>query len=268
MLDVPWTQGTGDAPRLSRAHRARPEGRGVRIRQGPESDEDDWQLLAARDDGVRLRAAGDAAAAAGIADEQRGVFAHGVPAGEQPGGADDHDARLGFADAGEDAVRRQVRSGQPARRKGSEVAAHRRPSRPEQESPQEERMAHPASQATSNVVEGSTKLPPWAMLGALFGVVSAFSILTFGPIGVSGTYPRFVGAVMRRVDPAWATANPYLEKMGSFIKPETFIVLGLLIGGFLASRIGKQVAARTEFIHTGETTKAKRNRDAFLGGFL
>lgn len=129
-------------------------------------------------------------------------------------------------------------------------------------------MAHPASQATPNVVEGSTKLPPWAMLGALFGVVSAFSILTFGPIGVSGTYPRFVGAVMRRVDPAWATANPYLEKMGSFIKPETFIVLGLLIGGFLASRIGKQVAARTEFIHTGETTKAKRNRDAFLGGFL
>jgi uncharacterized membrane protein YedE/YeeE len=129
-------------------------------------------------------------------------------------------------------------------------------------------MAHPAAQAAPNVAEGSTKLPPWAMLGALFGVVSALSILTFGPIGVSGTYPRFIGAIGRRVAPAWATANPYLEKMGSIIKPETFLVLGLLIGGFLASRIGTQAAARTEFIHTGETTKAKRNRDAFLGGFL
>jgi uncharacterized protein len=129
-------------------------------------------------------------------------------------------------------------------------------------------MAHPAAQAAPNVAEGSTRLPRWALLGALFGVVSAFSILTFGPIGVSGTYPRFVGAVMRRVDPAWATANPYLEKMGSIIKPETFLVIGLLIGGFLAARFGKQVAARVEFIHTGETTAAKRNRDAFFGGFL
>jgi uncharacterized membrane protein YedE/YeeE len=129
-------------------------------------------------------------------------------------------------------------------------------------------MAHPASQATPNVAEGSTKLPPWAMLGALFGVVSALSILTFGPIGVSGTYPRFIGAIGRRVAPAWATANPYLEKMGSIIKPETFLVIGLLIGGFLAARFGKQVAARVEFIHTGETTKGKRYRDAFFGGFL
>ena len=129
-------------------------------------------------------------------------------------------------------------------------------------------MAHPAAHAAPLVAESSSKLPAWAKLGAIFGVVSALSILTFGPIGVSGTYPRFVGAVMRRLDPAWATANPYLEKMGSIIKPETFIVLGLLIGGFLASRIGTQVAARTEFIHTGETTKGKRYRDAFIGGFL
>ena len=129
-------------------------------------------------------------------------------------------------------------------------------------------MAQSVAPAAPVVAEGSSKFPAWATLGAVFGVVSALSILTFGPIGVSGTYPRFIGAIGRRIDPAWAHANPYLEKMGSIIKPETFLVIGLLIGGFLAARFGKQVAARVEFIHTGETTTAKRNRDAFLGGFL
>jgi uncharacterized protein len=129
-------------------------------------------------------------------------------------------------------------------------------------------MAHPAAHAPPIAPETSSKLPNWAKLGALFGVVSAFSILTWGPIGVSGTYPRFVGAVLRRLDPKWAIENPYLEKMGSLIKPETFLVIGLLIGGFLASRIGDGAAAHSEFIHPGETTKRKRYRDAFLGGFL
>lgn len=129
-------------------------------------------------------------------------------------------------------------------------------------------MAHPAAPTTSLDAGDSSMLPPWAKLGAIFGVVSAFSILTWGPIGVSGTYPRFIGAVMRRLDPALAVGNPYLVKMGSLIKPETFLVLGLLIGGFLASRLGARPRALPEFIHTGETTKGQRYRDAFIGGFL
>lgn len=116
-------------------------------------------------------------------------------------------------------------------------------------------MAQPAAYAAPDLAQGSTRIPSWAMLGAIFGVVSAFSILTWGPIGVSGTYPRLVGAVLRRLDPAYAVGNPYLEKMGSLIKPETFLVLGLLIGGFLASRIGKRPPAPTESVHPGETTK-------------
>lgn len=129
-------------------------------------------------------------------------------------------------------------------------------------------MSHHAAHAAPVAAQGSAKVPPWAMLGAIFGVVSALSILSWGPIGVSGTYPRFIGAILRRLDPALAAGNPYLERMGSLMKPETFLVVGLLIGGFLASRIGSQPTARTEFIHTGETTKSKRYRDAFIGGFL
>ena len=76
-----------------------------------------------------------------------------------------------------------------------------------------------------------------ALLGSLFGLVGAASILLWGPIGVSGTYPRLIGAMFAAsLDPACAAANPYLVKMGALLKPETFLVLGLPIGGFLGAR--------------------------------
>ena len=127
-------------------------------------------------------------------------------------------------------------------------------------------MAPSATQAPPGV--GSTSLPAWAKLGGIFGVVSALSILTWGPIGVSGTYPRFIGAILRRITPDMAHANPYLERMGSFLKPETFLVIGLLIGGFVAARLAGDRAAPAEYPHPGETTPGKRYRDAFIGGFL
>lgn len=129
-------------------------------------------------------------------------------------------------------------------------------------------MATSATPASPVAAANRSKLPPWAMLGAIFGIVGALSILTWGPIGVSGTYPRFIGAILRRVTPDYAIANPYLDKMGSLLRPETFLVVGLLIGGFLASRLAGDKAQAAEYIHPGETSKAKRNRDAFLGGFL
>lgn len=116
--------------------------------------------------------------------------------------------------------------------------------------------------------ERGGRLPPWALYGFLFGLVGVASIIVWGPIGVSGTYPRFIGAIARIVDPAYAAANPYLVRMGSLLKPETFIVLGLLIGGLIGARTSKVKAPACEMIHPGETTVAKRYRDAFLGGFL
>ena len=114
----------------------------------------------------------------------------------------------------------------------------------------------------------AARLPRWATLGVLFGLLSAASIALVGPIGVSGTYPRFVGSVLRYVSPEYAAANPYLVKMGSVVTPETMLVLGLLIGGFLASRLGRARANPVELVHAGETTTARRYRDAFIGGFL
>ena len=108
----------------------------------------------------------------------------------------------------------------------------------------------------------------WAVLGALFGLVSAAAIALYGPIGVSGTYPRFVGAVLRRLAPAYAASNPYLVKMGSLVTTETMLVVGLLIGGFLAAALGRGRAPALETVHARETTAARRYVDAFAGGFL
>lgn len=112
-------------------------------------------------------------------------------------------------------------------------------------------------------------LPNWLTLGVVFGLVGAASIALWGPIGVSGTYPRFIGAMFRIFDPAYAEANPYLVKMGALMKPETWLVIGLLIGGFASARTGKQPKApAVETVHAMETSTGKRYRDAFLGGLL
>ena len=116
--------------------------------------------------------------------------------------------------------------------------------------------------------EAPTEQTPWVFYGILFGLLGVVSILVWGPIGVSGTYPRFIGAIMQIVDPAYAESNPYLKRMGSLFKPETFLVLGLLIGGFLGAKLNREKAPKCEMIHSGETTTGKRYRDAFIGGFL
>lgn len=126
----------------------------------------------------------------------------------------------------------------------------------------------PPKKAPPAAGEGPSENTPWVFYGILFGLLGAFSILVWGPIGVSGTYPRFIGAIMQVVDPAYAESNPYLKRMGSLFKPETFIVIGLLIGGFLGAKVNREKAPKCEMIHKGETTTNKRYRDAFIGGFL
>ena len=129
-------------------------------------------------------------------------------------------------------------------------------------------MANPAVHAPPLAAAAERKLPGWALLGILFGVVSALSILSWGPIGASGTYPRFIAALARRVAPGYATSNPYLAKMPAFFTTETMLVIGLLIGGFIASRLGKDAKPAMEMVHASEKTPMSRYRDAFVGGFL
>jgi uncharacterized membrane protein YedE/YeeE len=111
-------------------------------------------------------------------------------------------------------------------------------------------------------------LPPWASLGIIFGLVGAASILLFGPIGVSGTYPRLIGEIGNALNPEYVAHNEYLVKMGGLLRPETFLVIGLLIGGFLGARKDAVKAPKVENPHPGVETNAKRYTEAFLAGFL
>lgn len=126
-----------------------------------------------------------------------------------------------------------------------------------------------AANAAPAAARAAGGLPPWASLGILFGVTSALSILAFGPIGVSGTYPRAIGAVARALAPGWAAGEAYLVKMGSVVTPESLLVVGLAIGGLLARRLGHQPPpAAAEVVHAVERTPRTRYLTAFGGGFL
>jgi uncharacterized membrane protein YedE/YeeE len=111
-------------------------------------------------------------------------------------------------------------------------------------------------------------MPNWASLGIIFGLVGAASILLFGPIGVSGTYPRLIGEAARVLDPAYAASNPYLVRMGGLLRPETFLVIGLVIGGFLGATRDTVRVAKVELPHVGASSNARRYTEAFLAGFL
>lgn len=113
-------------------------------------------------------------------------------------------------------------------------------------------------------------VPTWVRLGVLFGLLGSVSIALFGPIGVSGTYPRLIGSLWRAAAPAAAAEQPYLVKMGALVTPESMLVVGLLLGGLLASRVGRRRrhAPAVEVIHANETSNARRYVNAFIGGVL
>jgi uncharacterized membrane protein YedE/YeeE len=132
------------------------------------------------------------------------------------------------------------------------------------------RMTHASTSVPITADRTAINPPRWALLGVLFGLLSTAAIALYGPIGVSGTYPRFIGAILRRIAPAYAASNPYLVKMGSLVTPETMLVVGLLIGGFIAARLGatSRPIPAAEVVHARETTSGRRYVDAFLGGVL
>lgn len=130
-------------------------------------------------------------------------------------------------------------------------------------------MAQPVAQTVPLVAAPDVpKGQNWAVLGVAFGLVGAAAILLWGPIGVSTTYPRFVGEIAKLFDPSFAAGSSYLAKVGALLKPETFLVLGLPIGGFIGARISGRKAPACEMVHAMERSTGRRYLDAFLGGFL
>lgn len=110
----------------------------------------------------------------------------------------------------------------------------------------------------------------WAPLGIAFGLLATAAVAVYGPLGVSTTYPRAVGAALGATAPAIAAAQPYLALVGGLVRPETMLVLGLALGDLLARRLAPAAGPppAPEPIHRHETSARRRYLGAFAGGFL
>lgn len=99
------------------------------------------------------------------------------------------------------------------------------------------------------------------MAGAGIGILSWFAFLTAGrPLGISTSYVRLAAWVEGLVVPSHAAGVPYLAKLSPVFDWEFFLVVGVAIGGWAASRLSKAAPA--------ERPAGGRIAEAVLGGFF
>lgn len=132
----------------------------------------------------------------------------------------------------------------------------------------------------------------WLKGGVLLGLLSAFAFISYKPLGVSTSYPRTVALLLNPIVPGFVAENPYFQRVAPIVDWQLMLVLGIVIGGFIASRVVARVEAKADRTGDGAsqsgTTRAQaRNGDrcaldpseesaanprrkwrAFLGGFL
>ena len=107
--------------------------------------------------------------------------------------------------------------------------------------------------------------------GGLVGILSWFAILTVKPLGASTTFARTAAMIERVFAPEHVKSFPYFVKYPPKIDWQWMLVLGILIGAFVSSRLSGQFKAGfvppmwAEQFGTG---KLKRWVAAFIGGIL
>lgn len=107
--------------------------------------------------------------------------------------------------------------------------------------------------------------------GALVGLLSWFAILTVKPLGASTTFARTAAMIEKIFSPGHLPQLPYFVKYGPKIDWQWMLVLGILIGALVSSRLSGQFQMKfvppmwAERFGTG---KSKRWIVAFIGGIL
>lgn len=96
----------------------------------------------------------------------------------------------------------------------------------------------------------------WLKGGVALGLLSAFAFVTYKPLGVSTSYPRTVALLLNPIAPEFVAENAYFQKVPPIVDWQLMLVIGIVIGGFIASR----VVARLE------EAAAKRDGGARGGG--
>lgn len=124
-----------------------------------------------------------------------------------------------------------------------------------------------------------TKEWSWLKGGIALGLLSAFAFLTYKPLGVSTSYPRTVALVLNPFVPEFVENNAYFQSVPPVIDWQWMLVLGIIVGGFIASRVVRR--ARFSGSDTGASEKqpntlhlsvagltTRRKWMGFIGGFL
>lgn len=77
----------------------------------------------------------------------------------------------------------------------------------------------------------------WLKGGIALGLLSAFAFITYSPLGVSTSYPRTVALILNSFAPEFVAQNAYFQRVPPVVDWQLMLVLGIILGGFLASRV-------------------------------
>lgn len=102
----------------------------------------------------------------------------------------------------------------------------------------------------------------WWQGGIGLGLVSAFAFLTAKGLGASTSYPRAVALILNPFFPDFVANNAYFQRVPPVIDWQMMLILGTVIGGFLAARF-MGLSFKNE-----PKPSTRRKLALFFGGFL
>ncbi len=81
--------------------------------------------------------------------------------------------------------------------------------------------------------------------GGLIGVLAIATMYFSGrPIGASGAYAKAMGVIMKRIAPKHTEELPYFKEEPPALDWEFFLVVGAILGAFLAAASGGELTGR------------------------
>jgi len=107
--------------------------------------------------------------------------------------------------------------------------------------------------------------------GAFVGLLNWFAILTVKPLGASTTFARTAAMIEKVFAPGHVADLPYFAKYGPTIDWQWTLVLGILMGAFVSSRLSEQFQRRfvpPMWAERYGNGNFKRWIVAFIGGIL
>ena len=108
----------------------------------------------------------------------------------------------------------------------------------------------------------------WLRGGIALGLLSAFAFLTYKPLGVSTSYPRTVALILNPFAPEFVESNAYFQRVPPVIDWQWMLVLGIVVGGFIASRVVRrgQTGSCTPAVANASRGDAQGSGDGYGSG--